>query len=250
MDDPFPLYVPPEARRLFQSESLLRRLAQAAHWSKSSRLLELHGSLGGLALSQALGCRLTVVEPDAKASESLKERARSAGLTDRTTFLTQAVAGSSFAVEGVDGILALGRVLGVPGPLAKRCRVWLAPKGRLAITVLVRVGRAPPTAAVEAWAKRLGSPLPTVREALLSAYNEGFEPEFVDTLGETELDDYYREVEAAAAKLPADSSEARIVADELRAFRSSGPRSGATFAVLALRRREPGEKPPVARDGG
>ena len=33
MADPFPLYLPPETRRLFQSESLLRRFAQMAHWN-------------------------------------------------------------------------------------------------------------------------------------------------------------------------------------------------------------------------
>ena len=36
MADPFPLYVPSEARRLFQSESLLRRFAQMARWDDSA----------------------------------------------------------------------------------------------------------------------------------------------------------------------------------------------------------------------
>jgi hypothetical protein len=250
MDDPFPLYLPPEARRLFQGESLLRRLAQTAHWSKSSKLLEFHGSLAGLALSKALGCRLTVVEPEGKTADLLKERARAVGLSDRATFLTQPVAGSSFAVESLDGILALGRVLGFPATVAKRLRVWLAPKGRLALTVLLKVSRNPAPQVLSYWEQRLGTPLPSARDALIEVQQEGFEPEFLDSMGETDLDEYYRELEVAAARLPAEHPGGKALIEEMGVRRSAAGRSGVTWALMVLRRSEPGEKAPPSRDGG
>lgn len=250
MADPFPLFLPTEARRLFQSESLLRRFAQAGHFSSSTRLLEIHGSLGGLALARALNCSITVVEPDANVATALKERAKTAGLGDRVTWVQQPTASVSFPDRAFDAIFCLGRVIGYPDALAKRMRPWLDEKGRLAITYLMAAGRNPPKVALESWADRLGRPLLSPRETLLTVEPEGFEPEIVETLGDPELDEFYKEIEQVLARSPASNGDGNAIKAEIAVHRAQQGRSGATYGVIIARRKEPGEKPPVSRDGG
>ncbi len=249
MADSFPLYLPPEARRLFQTESLLRRFANNAHWNASVRLLEFHGSLGGLALSKALNCTLTVVEPDTRVIDALRERAKAAGMLDKVTFLNQHAAGSSFGVGSFDGIFSFGRVVGTLADVAATWRTWLAPRGRAAITTVVKVGRSPAAEALSAWEARLGAPLLLPRDALLSVEAQGFEPEMVESAGELELEDYYRELEMVLTK-GQDSAAARTLRDEIALHRSLGGKSGVTYAAMIFRRKEPDEKPPASRDGG
>ncbi len=250
MVDPFPLYLPPEARRLFQGESLLRRFAQSAHFSGSSRLLELHGSLGGLALARALNCQITVVEPDTKVAETLKERARLAGISGQVTWVQQPVSAVSFPDGSFDGVFSLGRVAGPIDVLARRARPWLQEKGRLALTWVVSVGRVPAPLGLESWGDRLGQPLKSPRDTLLTVEPEGYEPELVETLGEPELDEFYKEVEVALARHPQESENVKAVRAEIAVHRAQHGRAGATYAVIIARRKEPGEKPPISRDGG
>lgn len=250
MVDPFPLYLPSEARRLFQSESLLRRFAQAAHFTGGSRLLEVHASLGGLALARALNCTLTVIEPDAKVAETLKERARLAGLGDKVTWLVQPLSTVSFPAKSFDGIFSLGRIAGPPELLARMFRPWLDEKGRLALTYVMAVGRTPSPTALESWAERLGRPIVSPRETLLSVEPEGFEPEIVETLGDPEMDEFYREVEAALVKQPVETDAIKAVKSEIVVHRAQQGKAGATYGVIVARRKEPGEKPPLSRDGG
>lgn len=250
MADPFPLYLPSEARRLFQSESLLRRFAQTAHFEGSSRLLEFHASLGGLALARALNCTITVVEPDARVVETLKERARLAGIGDKVTWLQQPFSAVSFPGQSFDGIFSLGRVVGPPEVVARRCRPWLAEKGRLALTWIMAVGRAPSKVALESWADRLGRPIISPRDTLQALEPEGFEPELVESLGDPELDEFYKEVELALAKQPVETDAVKQVKAEIAVHRAQQGRAGATYGLVIVRRKEPGEKPPLSRDGG
>jgi hypothetical protein len=250
MADPFPLYLPAEARRLFQSESLLRRFAQAAHFTGSSRLLEIHASLGGLALCRALNCTLTVVEPDLKVCETLKERARLAGIGDKVTWLNQPLSSVSFGEASFDGIFSFGRVIGPPAELARRFRPWLDEKGRLALTWIMAVGRSPAAVALESWEDRLGQPIISPRDTLLGVEPEGFEPELVESLGDPELDEFYKEVESALLRYPPDSADVKAVKAEIAVHRAQQGRAGATYGVIVARRKEPGEKPPLSRDGG
>ena len=141
MADPFPLYVPPETRRLFQSESLLRRFAQMAHWNDGASLLELHGSLGALAIAKALSCHLTIVEPDQRLADAIKERARVVGVGDKVAVQQGAVGALKFAERAFDGIFSFGRVIGLPAAVAKQWRPYLAVGGRLGFTAMVKVGR-------------------------------------------------------------------------------------------------------------
>ncbi len=249
MADPFPLYLPPEARRLFQSESLLRRFAQAAHWDEGSSLLELHGSLGALAVTKALGCHLTVIEPEERLADALKERARLVGVGDKVAVKHSATGAVTFAERAFDGIFSFGRVTGLAAAVAKQWRPNLAFNGRLGVTAVVRVGRQANDAALATWEKRLGAPLLNPRETLMSVEMEGFEPELIETLGDLELDEYYREVEIALSK-SADTNAAgqQSLRDEIALHRSG--KTGVTLGFIVARRKEPGEKPPASRDGG
>jgi hypothetical protein len=249
MAESFPLYLPAEARRLFQTESLLRRFAQMAHWHPGSRLLELHGSLGGLALARALNCTLTVIEPEQRIAEGLKERARLAGLLDKVTFLNQPVASLTFPEQSFDGIFSLGRVVGPLAQSAQALRPLLAPKGRIGLTWLVRVSRHPSQASLDAWQKRLGLGLELPRENLMALEREGYEPELIESVGDTELDDYYREVEISMLKAP-ESPGVLALREEIAVHKAQAGKSGVTWAFVVARRKEPGEKPPVSRDGG
>ncbi|MCC6334036.1 MAG: SAM-dependent methyltransferase [Myxococcales bacterium] len=252
MSSPFPLYLPPDARRLFQSESLVRRMAQLAHWDSKARLVEFFGSLPGMALAKALDCELTVVEPAGKHQAWLQERARAAGVNDLVSFEPADPLAVSLPKAKSSGIFSLGRVTGHMGAEAKRLRPFLAERGRLGLTSVVKVSRLPNEKALAAWQARLGAPLLLPREALLAMEAEGFEPELVETAGEAELDEYYQAFEAALAKLDASKDDAAVKAarEELALYRELGGRTGVTFAFILGRRKEPGEKPPMSRDSG
>lgn len=249
MADPFPLYVPSEARRLFQSESLLRRFAQAAQWNEGASLLELHGSLASLAIAKALSCHLTIIEPEQRLAEVLKERAQSVGLEDKVAVQHAPIGSIKFAERAFDGIMCFGRVIGLPVAVARHWRSSLAVGGRLGFTVMVKVGRAVNEKAQGAWAERLGAPLLSPRETLMAIEAEGYEPELIEALGEGELDDYYRELEAVAARsTDGNAAGQQALKEEIALHR--GGRTGVTIAFVVVRRKEPGEKPPASRDAG
>lgn len=250
MADPFPLYLPSEAPRLFQTESLLRRMAQTAAWDQESHLLELYGSLGGLALARALGCRVTVVDPDAKVIEQLEERARIAGVSEKLTFVVGEVL-TTPVPSGLDGIFTFSRVLGLPRALARVYRPHLNERGRLGVVCVVKVGRDPAAEALASWEQRLGAPLLLPRDAMLEFEREGFEPELTETVGENELADFYQTVDGLLQKAGAPTEPGpAALASELAEHRAQEGASGVTMAFMLARRKEPGEKPPLSRDSG
>jgi hypothetical protein len=251
MSSPFPLYFPPDARRLFQSDSLLRRIAQLAHWDSKTCLLELFGSANGLALARALDCELTVVEPFGKQLESLKERARLTGVGDLVSFEPGDVLAVKLPQGKFHGIFSLGRVTGLVSAEARRLRPMLAERGRLGLTVVMKVSRRPDERALKFWQDRLGAPLPFPREALQALEAEGFEPELAETAGDAELDQYYASLETALAKVEdPDAAGPKAARAELALYRELGGKWGVTFGFVLGRRKEPGEKPPMSRDGG
>lgn len=247
----FPLFVASDGRRLFQSESYLRRMAQTGAWSERSRLLELHGSLGGLALVRALECHLVQVEPEPTSLQWLKDRARAANIDMARLDLRE---GSTQELNGLsgpfDGVFCLGRVLGHLDEEAARLRPLLSPRARLAITTVIKAGLKPSPHSLETWERRLGRPLVSPRDALLQVEAAGFEPETIDTLSDAELDVWYRELEATLARTSTVSAEvAAAVRAEIAAHKAAGGNSGVTYAMVIARRKEPGEKPPLARGG-
>ena len=250
MADPFPLYLPPDAPRLFQTESLLRRIAQTAAWDQGSHLLELFGSLGGLALARALGCRVTVMEPDPKVIEQLRERATIAQVIDRVTFVEGAPDGAP--PSGMfEGVFTFSRVLGLPGNVARTFRPLLATRGRLGFLAVAKVGRTQAPEAVAAWERRLGTPLRLPRELLLEVEREGFEPDLIETASESELDQFYTEVSGLLEKpgAPTGAGPDALKA-EIALHRDLAGSSGVTLGFVLARRKEPGEKPPLSRDSG
>jgi len=250
MADPFPLYLPPDVRRLFQTESMLRRLVQTAQWAKGPKLLELFGSLGALALSRAVDAQLTIVEPEQKAIDHLKERVKVAKMEDKVTFLHKPVMELSFEPQSFDGVISMGRVLGPLGETAGSLRRLLKPRGRIAITGVLKVGKNPAKASLDFWEARIGQPLPLPREALMAVESAGYEPELLESLSESELDEFYKEVEVALKKVDAADPRRTALEQEIEVHRAQGGRSGVTLGLVIARRKEPGEKPPLSRDSG
>lgn len=244
----YPLYLPSEARRLFTQDVWLRRVASTAHWSPGARLLELAGSSGGVFLSKELLAPLTVADPDAAALKTFEEKAKGAGLGDRLTTKQVAFDKLGFGPASFDGVLVLGRVLLPIESAPHALRPLLAPKGRLVMTTVVKVGRHPAASMVDAWEKRLGHPLLSPRDVLMAVERQGYEPETIETVSDVDLDELYKDVEPLLAKAPAD--EAKAVREEIALHRTHAGRAGVSYAAVIARRKEPGEKPPAARDGG
>jgi SAM-dependent methyltransferase len=251
MADAFPIYLPPDARRLFSSEATLLRIARTAHWGPGPRLLELAASPAAGLLFTSLRANVTAVDSDPKALESVKERLKAAGLADKVALKQISWTGMPFAENEFDGILSLGRLIAPLETAAAGLRRYLAPKGRLALTWPVKVGRNPVQAALDFWQARLGQPLLLPREALMSVERHGYEPETIETVGETELDEYYAELETVLDRQPPESAaQAKSMREEIAMHKTIGGRTGVTIALVVARRKEPGERPPASRDGG
>lgn len=248
----FPLYVPTDLRRAFSSDSSLRRVAKTAHWGADSKILDLSGGATCMFLAKELGCSVVVADVDSAAIEALKERVASKSLSDRIAITMLASWDKlPFGEEEFDGIVVVGRVMMPLEKAASTYRPMLAPKGRLVMTYPARVGRVSDKKSLAFWEERLGEPLALPRQCLGVIERNGYEPEITEAMSDSELDDYYREVESALSRLPADAQgEAGALKSELALFRELQPRSGYTLALFGVRRKEPGEPPPASRHGG
>lgn len=251
MADAFPIYLPPDARRLFSSEATIVRIARTAHWAPGPRVLELGASPASGLMATTLKASVTAIDSDPRAIDVLKERLKAAGLGDKVAVKHVGWNALPFAEQEFDGILALGKLIAPPEQAAAGLRRLLAPKGRLVVTWPVRVGRTPEPKALDFWHARLGQPLQLPREALMSVERHGFEPETIETVGETELDEYYRELDGVLDRQPADAAmQVKAMKEEIALHKSFGGRTGVTVALIVARRKEPGERPPASRDGG
>ncbi len=250
MADAFPLFLPIAAKRLFQGESLLRRIALTARWTEASQLLEIYGSLGGLALKEFLSCGLSVAEPQPAVVQFLSEKAQAIGAGERLVLRHMDPKDLDFSPGIFDGILSFGRIVGPVEELLRKWRPLLALHGRAGITLLARVGRQQGGPLVEYWNRRLGTAVPSIREALGVLENEGFEPELVDCIGGSDLDAYYDEVEALLTDCECSDSEMSQIREEIAVHRLHAANSNVAFAFAVARRKEPGEVPPASRDGG
>jgi SAM-dependent methyltransferase len=247
----FPLYFPGDARRAFGADDVCLRIAHTAGWSNGSRLLELGAGSAGLFITQKLGCHATVADPDERALGPMRERSKTPPASERITVKVAPYDKLPFGDEEFDGILMLGLVALPASVAVKTLRRHLATKGRLALTYPVKVGRAPAKAALDFWGARLGEPLLYPRELLMLFEKAGYEPETLETLSDADLDVYYRDLEAALAKQPAEAAaQVKVLRDELELHRAQAGKASVTFALAVGRRKEPGEKPPASRDGG
>ncbi|MBK7864011.1 MAG: class I SAM-dependent methyltransferase [Archangiaceae bacterium] len=228
---------------------MARRIALTAHWTNTARVLELFGSTAGISLAKELGCEVTLAESDEQVLKALESRVASAGVSDRVKVSkVPTLSALPFSDQSHDGILVLGRMLMPLDEAAPRLRKILALRGRLVLTWPVRVGLRPNKGALEFWEKRIGQPLLSPRECLISVEKHGYEPETIETPSEADLDEYYKGVDAALARAP--SEAAKSLKQEVELHRDLGGKTGVTLALLVARRKEPGERPPPARDGG
>jgi hypothetical protein len=249
MADAFPFYLPAEARRLYTSDGVARRIALTAHWTNTAKVLELYGSSAGIALAKELGCEVTLAESEDVLVKALEARVAQMGVSDRVKVQKTSLPALPFPESAFDGVLVLGRLLMPLDEAASKLRKVLALRGRLVMTWPVKVGLRQNKAAMEFWEKRIGAPLKTPRECLIAVEKHGYEPETIETPSEADLDEYYKSVEAALGKaVPPEA--AKLLKQEIDIHHDAVGKTGVTLALLVARRKEPGERPPPARDGG
>ncbi|MFB1484107.1 cyclopropane-fatty-acyl-phospholipid synthase family protein [Corallococcus sp. RDP092CA] len=247
----FPLYHPPGAQRAFGSDDATRRFAKVAQLEPGSRVLVLGcGPDGGAAmlLAQELKCSVVAVDVDEALVSPVRERVRAQGLSDRVEVRRVAPDALGLLDGPFHGILVPGRV---QYPLDVSLRVFrplLGKRGRVGFTFPARVGRFTPKSVLDFWENRLGAPLLLPRELLQALEAAGFEPESVESLHDTELDAFYKELEAHLPE--GDAPESAALREELALHREHNQRPGVSYAFAVGRRKEPGEKPPASRDRG
>jgi SAM-dependent methyltransferase len=248
--EPFPLYFPGDARRPFSSESATRRFAKVAQLEEGGHVLELGCGPSGPAsvvLAQEFGCSVVAVDSDEASLVHMRGRVRSLALDGRVEVRRVDWRKPSFREGEFDAVLCQGQMLMALPDALGTLRPLLAPQGRLGITWPVRVGRVTPRAVLEFWERRLGAPLLLPRELLQFLALSGFEPESVESLQDAELDVLYRELEPHLVTAPAE--QVGWLREEIALHRENG-KATASYAFAVGRRREPGEKPPAARDRG
>jgi cyclopropane fatty-acyl-phospholipid synthase-like methyltransferase len=249
----FPLYFPPDARRAFESEDIVRRFATVANLSTGSRVLEVAAGRGAasMLLAKEFGCEVLAVESDDRAVAQLQERVRSFALQDRISVRRMDPLYPDLPPGEFDSVVMQGRVLGPLATLANRYRPLLATSGRLWLTYPAKVGRYPQRHALDFWERRMGEAPRYPREILMALEKAGFEPEAIETLDDVALAELYRGVESKLnGALKEDEARALLLRDELELFRGASNKASVTYVFAVARRKEPGEKPPASRDRG
>ena len=245
----FPLYYPEALRPAFEGEAFLRRLGQNLLLGPHSRLLVLCG-IGRIApaadLARGFGCTATLAVPS-KDLDAVTRQVSGAGL--EAWIRCVAVDGLSLPFDdgAFDAVFVDLRSPARLEEMARAVRRVLTPKGRVCLSYPVRVGRPLDTPGHRFWAQRLGEPLPLPRETLATLERTGYEPQVIETLSDAELDDFYRQLETALQGAAGADPRAAVAREELGLYRAQGSKSLLSFSVLVARRREPGEKPPIAR---
>ncbi len=249
--EPFPLYFPGDARRAFSSDDATRRFVRVAQLEPGAHVLVLGcGAAEGplLTLVQEAGCTVVAADTDEEALASLRHKLAPMGLGDKVEVKRVELGALDFPPGAFEAILIPGRVL-YPLPTALRSlRSLLAIQGRLGLVYPARVGRQAPEGVLEFWKKRLGAPLMMPRELLQAVEAGGYEPESVETHTDAELEALYLDAEAHLQGV--DSARSASLREEIAMHRHLGGRGTATYAFLIGRRKEPGERPPPARDRG
>lgn len=248
---PFPFPFPSDARRAFGSDEAALRFATAAQLQPDARVLMLGCGPGntGLVLVRERGATLVAADPEASALDALRELARLEGLEMRLQTRRVDLTQLPFEEGSFDAVWVPGRVPFRLEDALRRLRPLLAPRGRLGLTYPARVGRQVRREAIESWQTRLGEALRSPRDLLMVLEQAGFEPESAEALSDRELDAVYNDLEHSLEG--ASAEVAATLRAEAAAHRAhAGAPACVTYAFLTGRRREPGEKPPVARDRG
>lgn len=244
----FPLYYPPNARRAFESDDIIRRFANVATLTSGSRVLEVLAGRGSASvlLAKELGCEILALEADDAGVTALVERVRTLSLQDRITVKKMDPTRPDLPAGEFDAVVVQGRVVGQLESVAHAYRPLLSTNGRLMMTYPAKVGRFPQRHALEFWEKRLGEAPRYPREVLMAIESCGFEPEAVETLDDGALAELYRGLEQ---KIDGNAAAAAL-REEVDLFRGASNKASVSYAFAVARRKEPGEKPPASRDRG
>lgn len=247
-----PLQLPGPVRAPFCMEGVTHRFAKVARLEAGHRVLDLGAGpigLGGLVLAREYGCSVVVGAAGEPAQlVELHGQIRALGLDGRVELRPVEPTSPDLPLGGLRAILLQGRMLYPLSELLVRLRPLLSMDGRVGVTYPVRVGRNVPEAVLERWQQRLGEPLRMPRDLLGELERAGFEPEMVESLEPQELESFYLGLEPHLEELPAE--HARVLREEIALFREQRPRSGASYAFLVGRRKEPGERPFSTHDHG
>lgn len=251
VDEQSPLYFSGDARLGFGRQSL-RRMALIARLGSGSKVLDLGCGSGSASifLAKEFGCSVVAADEDDAALSALAARLRSESLSSRVEALKIDFAQLIFADAEFNLVLAPAASVYSFSEAARKLRRYLAPRGRLLICHPVQIRHQGPIALAEYWEQKLGGPLPLPRELLQLFEREGYEPESLEALSEAELVDMYRGLEQKEAKLSKDKQAGSGLSEEIELYRSQSGPSSVTFVCALGRRKEPGEKPPPARERG
>ncbi|MGA9526390.1 MAG: class I SAM-dependent methyltransferase [Myxococcaceae bacterium] len=198
-----------------------------------------------LFLTREVGAQVVAADVSAEALERLRSKLQPAEVAQRVRlqrvdYDALPFAKGEFAAVFVDvmPVMPLQTTVSTLRPL-------LAPNGRLCLGYPVRVSRHPSPGAVRFWEQKLGETLLLPREVLQILERSGYEPQIIETLEDAGLDAFYRAVDQAC---PAEAPGAGMLREEIDLYRSQQGRASTSFAVMVGRRREPGERPPPARN--
>jgi SAM-dependent methyltransferase len=229
------------------SEAMLRRVGRLCGLGPRTRLLTL-GFDGGPApafLAEEFGAKVVAADADDEAVLRQRNAIREHGADERVSTRRVDYERPPFGDQEFEAILVDALAMRLDAA-ARVLRRHLALNGRLCVTHPVRIGRYPNPSMVRMWEQKIREPLRLPSECLHTIEREGYEPQTAEVLDEAALEVYYRQLEQSV-RPDGDPARAAAVQEEIALFRSQGGRSGASFAVLVARRREPGEKPPVSR---
>ena len=245
----FPPALLVEGRRVPGSGEALRRLIKALDVQPGERVLVVGAGDGSVlrALARDAGAQVTALEWEPKRVSACETRVRDEALSGRVTVRQgepSSLGDQRYETILLDSLPPPGPV----GPFAAKLREALVVNGRLGLTLPVAVGLSTAEPVSAYWSGVLGMPL--LRPAALLGHLEqaGLEPQWAEALSEELMAEHYRQVEEQLPEADAAVGERLRAAVEL--FRAGPGRTGASYAMLALRRREPGEKPPPARTAG
>jgi SAM-dependent methyltransferase len=230
------------------TEAMLRRIAKQCGLGSRTRILTIgfDGSPGPAFLAKEFGAKVMAADADDDAVLRQRIALRAQGAEDRVSTRRVDYQRLPFGEQEFEAILVDTLAMRLDAA-ARVLRRHLALDGRLCLTHPVRVGRFPNPAVMRLWEQKIGEPLRLPSECLQAIEREGYEPQAAEVLDDSALDAYYRQLEHAHGA-NGDPGEAPEIQEEVALFRSQSGRAGASFAILFARRKEPGEKPPVAQN--